>query len=392
MFPHNKFNLVCKFFCLAPISSNIHTQRFLYTYSLITIFCLILATAFSFSINVFGEGYIVSSLATSVVFLSGIIGHITTVLESLLKRKEHESFFGRLQELEDIFRLKLQHRIQVGFYRKKLLWKYSILSILIVVSLTAYIYIISVRDYQGYFWSASLSVIVARIRFIQVSIYVDLISFQFDSMNLLLKQITKSRIQHKNRILEEDYDLIDNTERIFVLKLIYTKLNDLVICLNEAFGWSILTLTVYFSLDLTCNIYWLFLTWEALLVSYSAYESYTTIFPIGLLLFLLSYTCSMCSNKSDVSKTLVHQMLVDSTLDQTNYLLDAFLLQIYNQPIGFHAKRFFYINLKLLTSVSFNCIDSYLVLCSYLNNPQISASMLGYLVILIQFQLTENEL
>nr|AOE48124.1 putative gustatory receptor GR4 [Scaeva pyrastri] len=372
MFPQNKFILLCKLFCLAPISNSSNVQRILSAYCLITVICLIVVTAFSFSIDIFGEGFVVSSLATSAVFVSGIVGHITVVLESLLKKKEHEYFFAKLYELEYIFRFKLRHRIQVRSDRKHILRKYSKLSVVIIICFGAYITIISTHDYLGYFWLASVSVVVNRMRLIQACVYVDFINFRFDSMNLLLKQVSNSIVQHNLRIPDIDYEIIDNTERIFVLKTIYTRLNKLVLCLNEAFGWSIVTLTVYYSLDITCNLYWLFLGFEDILDNFHIYECCVTIFPIALLLFALSHTCCKCEKKGDVARQLVQQILVSSTFDHTNYLLDAFLLQINNQPIVFHAKHFFNVNAKLL--------------------PNILSSMLAFLVILIQFQLTKNEL
>ncbi|XP_055909637.1 putative gustatory receptor 39b [Eupeodes corollae] len=352
MFSHSKLKLILKILALAPSSQKESTQRVLNSFSLITIISVVLSAIFGFTLDVFGDGYIVSSLATSVVFIGLIVGHLAAVLESLVKREKHDEFFEKLYELDDFFRVKVGYTIPVASQSKKLNGKYSIITLVVFVSLLIYIGSILTHTYEGFFWHGSISVIVSRIRCIQASVYVDLFNLRFRHLNKVLKQLASSLLKPSNQILDINLCDIDNPKRIIVIKSIYRKLYDLVTYLNDAFGWSILTFTVYFCLDFTCNCYWLILAWDDYLPSYHNHECFFTVCPIVLLMTSYCYICSECMRMSDNTKLLVQKMLVTSNNDHTNDLLNAFLMQINNQPIFIHAKMFFRVNLKLLTSVS----------------------------------------
>ena len=295
MFPKTKLKLILRIFALNSSSQKPSTKRLLTSFSILTIIGVFVNIIYGFSLDVFGDGFIVSSLATSIVYISVVIGHITAVLESLVKREEHNEFYEKLHELDDIFRFKLTHMIPVAGHRRKITRKYCAIGFVVYLSLCLYIGSILSHKYEGFFWYGIISVVVSRMRFIQASIYVDLVNLRFHHLNLLLEQIDSCRLQRKYLMLDVDYCVIDNPKRILVIKSIYRKLHDLVSCLNDVFGWSVLTLTVYYCLDFTCNCYWLILASDQYLASYHNYECFFTIIPIGLLMTSYCYVCSECN-------------------------------------------------------------------------------------------------
>ncbi|CRL06940.1 CLUMA_CG019782, isoform A [Clunio marinus] len=208
--------------------------------------------------------------------------------------------------------------------------------------------------------------------------YVDLIKEKLNLVNNKLDDtirrnrekmafaIYTNKLQRFDQRIEKRSSLYD---QLMALKQVYGKIWDISNLINDCFGWSLLAIVTQYFIEFTSNGYWLFLALENLLDRSIAIQSLCSIFPIVIILTTMAYSCHRCSENSQQTGVLIHKIERDINNDLQNALIREFSLQIIHEPIEISANGFFNINFTLLGSMS--------------------AATVTYLVILIQFQLSE---
>lgn len=174
-----------------------------------------------------------------------LLTHLIVLFESNATASNQKLIYVQLLRLTDIFHkrfnLKIQlHSLQVRCLKK--IWLASLLcfSIIFVVGGTW-------DDFWNFFGRSVFSIIVTRMRFIQISIYVDILTEYFHNLGIVLQKI------HSN--LNTD----DRFQMLLVVKDVYGHLIGLNSLIENVFAWSISAIVVQNFVDMLNQCYWAFI-------------------------------------------------------------------------------------------------------------------------------------
>ncbi|CAO1377222.1 unnamed protein product [Diamesa hyperborea] len=375
------FVTIFQFFATFPSTGNPLGNVLLKIYSLLNLFGIVCIFVSAFFINhVLEDNNSLSLLVGGLVFCGLLLCHGINVLQAYLSRNEQQMIYQKFDEIDYLLQNQLLVNIKYQDLRRKFYGKFLIVAlILFTIHCASIVSVIMNKVLLRYYLHLIIPVTIIRIRCMQNMFYVDLINEKLMLMNQKLEDIV-----HKNRdkmsfiLFADKLQNFDNKrdikkqslyDTILVLKQVYGKIWDISNCINDSFGWSLLAIVTQYFIEFTSNGYWLFLALENVLDDSIATQSLCSIFPIVIILTLLAFSCYRCSENAQRTGVLIHKIERDINNDLQNALIREMSLQIIHEPIVISANGFFNINFTLLGSMS--------------------AATVTYLVILIQFQLSE---
>ncbi|XP_070501511.1 putative gustatory receptor 2a [Chironomus tepperi] len=321
-----------------------------------------------------------SLLVGGLVFVGILLTNLMNITQAFFSVNQQTEIYRKFDQID----LKLANQLLVHTdykrIRRRLIVKYILLCLVLFV--IHVISIVSVTVYGvafSYYVHLIIPVGVIRLRCIQNMFYVDLINEKLKSMNQKLNDMISRNhdkmafilFSHKLQKFDVQEKKISSSlyEQIITLKQIYGKIFDVSNLINDVFGWSLLFVVTQYFIEFTSNGYWLFLALENLLEHSFAIQSLCSIFPIAILLTTMANSCFNCSENAQQLGVLIHKIERDINSDLQNALIREFSLQLIHEPITITANGFFSINFTLIGGMA--------------------ASTVTYLVILIQFQLSE---
>ncbi|KAG5678830.1 hypothetical protein PVAND_008464 [Polypedilum vanderplanki] len=322
-----------------------------------------------------------SLLVGGLVFVGVLLTHLMNVMQAFTSRNEQAKIYQKFDEIDLLLSNKLLVKVDYKSLRRRLIYKYTLIFITLAFIHVASIVSVTINKlFFNYYVLLILPVAIIRFRCIQNMFYVDLIKSKLHLMNTKLSDIINRNddkmafILFADKLQKRDKKRIENGtlsfyDQIMTLKQIYGKIFDVCNLINDCFGWSLLFIVTQFFIEFTSNGYWLFLALEKVLEDSIATQSVCSMLPITILLTTMAYSCFQCSAKAQQTGVLIHKIERDINNDLQNALIREFSLQLIHEPIEISANGFFSINFTLIGGMS--------------------ASTVTYLVILIQFQLSE---
>lgn len=190
-------------------------------------------------------------------------------------------------------------------------------------------------------------------------------------------------------------------QRLLQLKTAYAHIWRTADALNACFGWSLLAIITLYFIHLTAHGYWVFLTLEGQLERHQYVDSALGMAAVVVSLGLLCESCHGCTEEAAAIGGLLNklggrsgsdseQRIDGEGADAMVEIVGEFLMQLQLEPIVVSASGFFDINRDLLAAVRRHRAVSTGLVLLFACCLQLAATTLTYLVILIQFQISEQ--
>jgi hypothetical protein len=141
------------------------------------------------------------------------------------------------------------------------------------------------------------------------------------------------------------------------LRIIFSEINYVVRLINEEYGISVLVATIWLLVSVVLAVFFALLDTQ-----YNGYTSIGYLATCLCLLIMLAFACHTAGSENDVSKFLVHKLLLDNTLQPKDIEeLKMLAFQLNSTTTEYSAYGFFALNLPFLCSV-IGVIVSYIVI------------------------------
>jgi 7tm Chemosensory receptor len=159
--------------------------------------------------------------------------------------------------------------------------------------------------------------------------------------------VDKLNRQHLNPLGRK----IDDAKDILLFKRFYATLFELMKLMENCFGWSLLAMISFTFVDLTSNLYWLFIAVLNLDQRMQATDCIIEIVPSVLVISCLVHSSFDVSRKA---KEVINAIstLSTNTTSCYNAMTKELLLQAHHERIENSANDFFIVDFELLSSVS----------------------------------------
>lgn len=179
-----------------------------------------------------------------------LLTHLIVVIESNATYFSQNLFSTKLTSLADVFHKKFNHNfnlhpLQVRCLKK--IWSASLLSFFVIFIVEG-----TWDDYWELFGRSVFSVIVTRIRFIQISIYVDILTEYLHRLGIVLHE------------LQSNFNTDDRFQILLVVKDVYGSLIELNNLIEKIFRWSMAAIIFQNFVDMLNQGYWTFVNFYSL--------------------------------------------------------------------------------------------------------------------------------
>lgn len=193
-------------------------------------------------------------------FCTTMLTHFIIVCESLLTKQHQYLMWQKIVDVDHCFdKMDIQN---ITIYKQKFHQYYVIKFFLyILMTITIEIIIItSIRgdlEWQSYWYSVIFSLMMTRIRHLQQSLFIDLLTSRFSIIKCELKQIVHfSRKQLFTN--KDDIESVKVIEKLKYSKLSYNILYEICYHLNKSVGYSQLANLMQNFIQLTSDLYWIY--------------------------------------------------------------------------------------------------------------------------------------
>lgn len=262
------FSLILYQLCgMCPISLNSNKQQrcleimftlwsWLCTAGVVTLFVIAL-----FYVNeIFDDNdSILGSLNNIIKFLTVVGTHIVVLIESWLTKHNQVKIWDKFQIVDKSFTKMDLHTSQ----NNKNYQKNYVIKFLLCFGFAWFIEITIISAVQDDIqwrnsWSVTIfSVMISRLRHIQETMYIDLLTFRLNVIKKELKQIV--HLSNKNDInMKEEIHTKILFNKVKVIKEAYNILWEISVHINKCFGFSQLFNLMYNFIQLTCDLYWVY--------------------------------------------------------------------------------------------------------------------------------------
>lgn len=200
-----------------------------------------------------------SPLMNYVSFLSiagNFVTHLVAHFEPLFTRKHEEDIYRRLNEINDIFALKLNYITDYQGIRRNFICK--TVSFFVFASTLSFGYSLYYlpTDPKGmciFVTCRLLSVLMIRSRRCQIAFHVNNLTIILNDLQVLLRRQQES--YHSN----STEAMLYSREKIRYLRDIYSNAWLVKNSLSNCFGWSFITFLLEFSFELINSAYWAYI-------------------------------------------------------------------------------------------------------------------------------------
>ncbi|XP_004536481.1 putative gustatory receptor 39b [Ceratitis capitata] len=332
-----------------------------YIYFLACITCI--AFALSLVWHTYPPDLQLNWIATCILFISRYVTNSLILLEALRKRREHDEFLKLLVEIEASLRIRLHWQVESrqllaqikGFLKFQLVLSFLGLLPFMVFSLI-------VVEYGGYFWQGLWFICTARLRTLQLLVYLRILRHYLRGLCLKLRQIMEFHMAPSCRLLDIDYGRLGTLKCLLAVKETYTLIHEAIQLLNYFAGLSLWGIIISCVLDLSSNFYWVLQSFD----NFHGRRYYYLIdlwwfVPVTVLVWELCYVCDDCMRLLNVAyfqgctlTQLLSKIIVSSTSGiGRNYriVLQQFSMQMQLQRIEVSACNFFKLDMRFVMSI-----------------------------------------
>ncbi|XP_070497108.1 putative gustatory receptor 2a [Chironomus tepperi] len=241
----------------------------------------------------------------------------------------------------------------------------------ILLELGVIIRIVDDEDWTYMWCICILSLTISRLRHLQHSLFINVLSCRFRIIKNELEDIVKLTKLEGNQLIVKNSTFYDGLfDKISSIKKVYNILWESSLLINRCFGFSQLANLLQNFIHLTCLLYstYSFLyynNFEDLL------ELVFQIVPILSVVIMVLKSCEVCLEEVRYIGFLLHNIEKDIDDERINTLTENFSLQILHEPLIFSVSGFFEMDFMFLKTMI--------------------ASITTYMVIFIQFMPKTDE-
>lgn len=194
----------------------------------------------------------------SLTVLGNSITFLIVHLEAVLCGKPEVKLFGKLNMVDDIFLLKLNHKIDYNVRRSKFIRKIVIAFALSCILCTASSFSpLPEQHHDKYFMQPILILgcVTNRVRWCYIALILSNVAETLNDLQILLRQHQiKNRKGSKNeQEVNEEYD------RIRYIREIYSTIWCAIASLSDCYGWTIISFLLSSTLHSINACYWLYI-------------------------------------------------------------------------------------------------------------------------------------
>ncbi|XP_013115193.1 putative gustatory receptor 2a [Stomoxys calcitrans] len=339
------------------------------------------------------------------------VSHIVSITEALVRKQEQKRFYDQLKEIDGIFEKRLNVNVNNGKFRRLTITRGVLMLCVYIVSegfiLTTHMISTEKESFYTYWIFYMMPLLICGLRYFQMFTAVQMIKRRFDKLILVLNEINlikpdvtpvdtvKNDIFYKTMepvksVAHSTFTLLElslqkqnkrhnvenpDMKRLLIIRDLYNRLYLMTGILNRFFGISMLVNLGNDFISITSNCYWIFInfknfaatTQDFLQIAGSAVWSV----PHLLNVLILAILCERTVQSTTSIALGLHRINIDTMNDNHNSVIQQFSLQLLHQKMAITAAGFFNIDCSLLYTIV--------------------GSTTTYLIILIQFHLSETE-
>jgi hypothetical protein len=229
-------------------------------WSLIHIAVVVILMVFGFKAFI-ADDYGISDFNNILKFSIMILTHFLAIVESIFVRENFVKIRGQMNYIDELLHTMLPD------YEEKLKNSYRKTSRKIIIWLTIAITLelIIIANIRGspswtFMWGISIiPLMMSRMRHLQHTLYIDMLSCRFCVIKNELKSIVKFTKMESNKLVTKNFHFYEGLFRkISTIKNVYNKLWETSLFINRSFGVSQLANLLQNFIQLTCDLYLLY--------------------------------------------------------------------------------------------------------------------------------------
>lgn len=182
--------------------------------------------------------------------------HVTTHFETLLSGKKERELHQKLKKIHDIFTNKLNHKTDFKERRAKYVRKtLSVFIFAACLSAASSFIHVPISNHDKYFNQPILiiAVIIIRSRGFHIALFLNIISDTLMDLQFILKE---QQIRSRQRPPGSSHF---KRENIRYIREIYSNVWLIKTTMSDAFGWSLITFLIEFSIEVINSSYWFYI-------------------------------------------------------------------------------------------------------------------------------------
>lgn len=190
--------------------------------------------------------------------LGGFATHISSHLEAIFSRKCEEEIYEKLQIIDNIFTIKLNHMVDYKIRRIHFFWQTILIFVLVTITSIASSFV-NLPDlyHDKYFMQPILilPLIINRFRWCYIALLLNNIGDILNDLQILLKQQQIHSCADSSAHPHSKYA----RENIRYYREIYSYIWFTITLMSDSFGWSLIFFLVEFTFEFINASYWLYI-------------------------------------------------------------------------------------------------------------------------------------
>lgn len=200
-----------------------------------------------------------SPLMNYVSFLSivgNFVSHLVSHFEPLFFQSHEGDIYRRLNEINDIFALKLNYvtnfqKIRRNFLRKTV--SFFVFASCLSFGYSMFYIQMDLKSMCIFIICRIISVVMIRSRRCQIAFHINYLTIVLNDLQVLLKRQQESYRSNSNQAI------LNSSERIRYLRDVYSNAWLVKNSLSSCFGWSLISFLLEFSFELINSAYWAYI-------------------------------------------------------------------------------------------------------------------------------------
>lgn len=183
--------------------------------------------------------------------------HSAVYLETFFGGKPENEICEKFKLIDDVFTTKLNHTVNYKARNTKYIYFIGIFSLAIALSIACSFSRLPNIYNDKYFMTPLMliGVLISRIRWLQIALFLNIIADTLDDLQALLKQ-------QQMQSCEESDGSSFNPERIRYIREIYSNVWFVATLMSDCFGWTLITFLIKITLESINGSYWIYINWK----------------------------------------------------------------------------------------------------------------------------------
>lgn len=304
--------LLFQLFSIAPFAQTANQTLLMQLHSFTAVLILLTICTTAVFITGLVRQNSLQAIVGVLIFVAEIIAHAVIIIQSYTTRHQQLKIIENINAIDEHFQRKLSKTVEYDGQLKRYYIKVFGMFGVMLATLFAIILLMLLRNDEyllTFLLQICYSMIVIRVRCIQIIFYVDVLNDRIKMVNnafgILIKRESErlkviSTFNQNFEVHQQKTTDLDYVE-LQALKKIYCRIWDNICLINDCFGWSILAICTQYFIHLTTHGYWLFLALANQLPQYQIVQSSIDIVTV---LFIMWMLCSACYNSTQSVSSL----------------------------------------------------------------------------------------